>query len=57
MNDWWINEQNQFLVVEMKENLTERQEYILHTVFEGELAEDLGGLYRSTYENSNMEQM
>jgi len=50
-------EENQFLVVEMMQNLTEGQNYTLRTVFEGELAEDLGGLYRSTYENQNGESM
>ena len=54
-NSYWIHVENQYLVVELQQNLTSGKNYTLQTVFEGELAEDLGGLYRSTYVNADGE--
>ena len=53
----WQVEDNQYLVVQMNSNLIENEKYTLNTWFEGELAEDLGGIYRSTYENAEGKQM
>ncbi|XP_053575340.1 aminopeptidase N-like [Bombina bombina] len=39
----------QYLVVEVAENLQPGKQYSLHTVFQGELADDLAGFYRSEY--------
>ncbi|CAK8674728.1 unnamed protein product [Clavelina lepadiformis] len=48
-------EPNQFLVVEMSTKLVVGKNYTLSTVFMGELADDLGGLYRSSYTNEAKE--
>ncbi|XP_078487941.1 aminopeptidase N [Ciona intestinalis] len=49
----WLYNVNQYLIVEMQEGLVEGVNYTLHTKFVGELADDLTGLYRSTYTNSH----
>lgn len=57
MSTHMLYEENQFLVVTLDEELIEGQNYSLKTSFSGELAEDLGGLYRSSYENEDQEQV
>uniref|UniRef100_H2YEN6 Aminopeptidase n=1 Tax=Ciona savignyi TaxID=51511 RepID=H2YEN6_CIOSA len=48
----WLYDVNQYLVVELVEQMVGGGEYSLLTEFQGELADDLGGLYRSSYINS-----
>uniref|UniRef100_U3FZS8 Aminopeptidase n=4 Tax=Micrurus TaxID=8634 RepID=U3FZS8_MICFL len=45
----WLEEKTEYLVVKLKEKLQQDKTYYLHTVFTGELADDLAGFYRSTY--------
>uniref|UniRef100_A0A4W3JRV3 Aminopeptidase n=1 Tax=Callorhinchus milii TaxID=7868 RepID=A0A4W3JRV3_CALMI len=52
----WLETQTQFLVIELDDLLKADRRYSLHTVFEGKLADDLTGFYRSQYidENGNV---
>ncbi|XP_078493564.1 aminopeptidase N isoform X1 [Ciona intestinalis] len=52
VQQWWLYEPNQYLIVELQSNMTIGSSYTLITEFHGELADDLGGLYRSTYTNA-----
>uniref|UniRef100_A0A3Q1G4R8 Aminopeptidase n=1 Tax=Acanthochromis polyacanthus TaxID=80966 RepID=A0A3Q1G4R8_9TELE len=45
----WLQNETQYLVVQLKGDLTKGNYYILETTFEGELSDDLGGFYRSEY--------
>uniref|UniRef100_A0A8C6Y343 Aminopeptidase n=1 Tax=Naja naja TaxID=35670 RepID=A0A8C6Y343_NAJNA len=45
----WLEEKTEYLVVKLKEKLQKDKTYHLHTIFTGELADDLAGFYRSTY--------
>ncbi|CAB1323361.1 unnamed protein product [Coregonus sp. 'balchen'] len=45
----WLQLTTQFLVLELNGKLAEGASYQLDTVFVGELADDLGGFYRSVY--------
>ncbi|KAJ8344160.1 hypothetical protein SKAU_G00314890 [Synaphobranchus kaupii] len=45
----WLQKETQFLVVQLNGNLTAGLSYELYTEFQGELADDLGGFYRSEY--------
>ncbi|XP_035252401.1 alanyl (membrane) aminopeptidase b [Anguilla anguilla] len=45
----WLQEQTQYLVVQLNGKLTAGKSYELQTQFRGELADDLGGFYRSEY--------
>ncbi|XP_030623158.1 aminopeptidase N-like [Chanos chanos] len=45
----WFQETTQYLVVELQGKLTVGEKYKLYTEFVGELADDLGGFYRSEY--------
>ncbi|KAM4572960.1 aminopeptidase N-like [Odontesthes bonariensis] len=45
----WLNPVTQYLVVQLNGNLMKDHWYQLHTKFTGELADDLGGFYRSEY--------
>ncbi|XP_051808613.1 aminopeptidase N-like isoform X1 [Acanthochromis polyacanthus] len=45
----WLQNETQYLVVQLKGDLTKGNYYILETIFEGELSDDLGGFYRSEY--------
>ncbi|XP_007567583.1 aminopeptidase N-like [Poecilia formosa] len=45
----WLQKETQFLVLELDGKLVKGQKYRLDTVFTGELADDLGGFYRSEY--------
>lgn len=45
----WMQTKTQYLVIHLEGKLTVGQQYELHTEFVGELADDLGGFYRSEY--------
>jgi aminopeptidase N len=45
----WLQPTTQFLVLELNGKLAVGESYQLDTVFVGELADDLGGFYRSVY--------
>ncbi|XP_064191655.1 aminopeptidase N-like [Anguilla rostrata] len=45
----WLQVETQYLVVQLSGMLTVGQSYQLYTEFQGELADDLGGFYRSEY--------
>ncbi|XP_064168654.1 aminopeptidase N-like [Anguilla rostrata] len=45
----WLQEQTQYLVVQLNGKLTVGKSYELQTQFRGELADDLAGFYRSEY--------
>ncbi|XP_034540681.1 aminopeptidase Ey-like [Notolabrus celidotus] len=49
IKDAWTKADTQYLVVELDGNLMKGQKYQLYTIFTGELADDLGGFYRSEY--------
>ncbi|XP_029010285.1 alanyl (membrane) aminopeptidase b, tandem duplicate 1 isoform X2 [Betta splendens] len=46
----WLQNVTQYLVVQLDSKLTKGHKYTLATKFTGELADDLGGFYRSEYE-------
>ncbi|XP_066503401.1 aminopeptidase N-like [Hoplias malabaricus] len=45
----WLEVNTQYLVIQLSEKLEVGQNYWLYTEFQGELADDLGGFYRSEY--------
>uniref|UniRef100_UPI0037E9A504 aminopeptidase N-like isoform X2 n=1 Tax=Semicossyphus pulcher TaxID=241346 RepID=UPI0037E9A504 len=45
----WLQTETQYLVLELDSKLTKGHTYKLYTKFTGELADDLGGFYRSEY--------
>ncbi|XP_029378452.1 aminopeptidase N-like [Echeneis naucrates] len=45
----WLQTTTQYLVLELNGKLKKDQKYQLYTSFTGELADDLGGFYRSEY--------
>ncbi|KAM9376141.1 aminopeptidase Ey-like [Pholidichthys leucotaenia] len=45
----WLQNETQYLVLELDAKLIKNEKYQLHTDFRGELADDLAGLYRSEY--------
>nr|XP_020506937.1 aminopeptidase N-like [Labrus bergylta] len=45
----WLKVETQYLVLQLDGKLTKNQMYQLSTKFTGELADDLGGFYRSEY--------
>lgn len=45
----WSKDVTQYLVIQLNGKLMKDQEYRLYTEFAGELADDLGGFYRSEY--------
>lgn len=47
----WLQIPTQYLVVQLDGKLTKGQRYVLSTEFTGELADDLGGFYRSEYDD------
>ncbi|KAK7117381.1 hypothetical protein R3I94_022823 [Phoxinus phoxinus] len=52
--DWtMMYQKTQYMVIKLKESLTAGEIYELHTEFVGELADDLGGFYRSEYVDEN----
>ncbi|XP_012673803.1 alanyl (membrane) aminopeptidase b [Clupea harengus] len=57
ISESWLEVRTQYLVVKLKENLKAGQSYVLRTVFTGELADDLGGFYRSVYIEDGVEKV
>uniref|UniRef100_A0A3P8S2Y0 Aminopeptidase n=1 Tax=Amphiprion percula TaxID=161767 RepID=A0A3P8S2Y0_AMPPE len=53
----WLQNETQYLVVQLKGDLTKGNYYILETIFEGELADDLGGFYRSEYTENGVKKV
>uniref|UniRef100_A0A6Q2ZPR1 Aminopeptidase n=1 Tax=Esox lucius TaxID=8010 RepID=A0A6Q2ZPR1_ESOLU len=53
----WLQETTQYLVMQLNGNLTVGELYQLDTKFVGELANDLGGFYRSEYEEDGIEKV
>ncbi|GCC38452.1 hypothetical protein chiPu_0016966 [Chiloscyllium punctatum] len=51
LHRWWLHNKTQFLVIELSNPLSKGNHYSLHTQFEGALADDLRGFYRSNYVN------
>ncbi|XP_073724650.1 alanyl (membrane) aminopeptidase b, tandem duplicate 1 [Misgurnus anguillicaudatus] len=49
----WMQTKTQYMVIHLEDKLTAGESYELHTEFVGELADDLGGFYRSVYIDSN----
>uniref|UniRef100_A0A3B3Q832 Aminopeptidase n=1 Tax=Paramormyrops kingsleyae TaxID=1676925 RepID=A0A3B3Q832_9TELE len=54
INTTWLKLETQFLVIQLKGNLLHGKSYRLDTEFVGELADDLGGFYRSEYSEDNV---
>lgn len=50
----WLKEETQYLVLELNAALVKDQKYKLFTKFTGELADDLGGFYRSEYKENGV---
>uniref|UniRef100_A0A8C6WVT6 Aminopeptidase n=1 Tax=Neogobius melanostomus TaxID=47308 RepID=A0A8C6WVT6_9GOBI len=50
INKYWLQKVTQYLVIELDAKLKKDHMYRLSTDFVGELADDLGGFYRSEYE-------
>ncbi|XP_062403702.1 aminopeptidase Ey-like [Sardina pilchardus] len=57
ITETWLEVRTQYLVVRLNGNLKVGQRYVLHTVFTGELADDLGGFYRSVYMEDGVEKV
>uniref|UniRef100_A0A8C8M581 Aminopeptidase n=1 Tax=Oncorhynchus tshawytscha TaxID=74940 RepID=A0A8C8M581_ONCTS len=53
----WLQPTTQFLVLELNGKLAVGESYQLDTVFVGELADDLGGFYRSVYTEEGEEKV
>ncbi|KAM6973373.1 aminopeptidase N-like [Aplochiton taeniatus] len=53
----WLQSKTQYLVLQLDSNLIKGQSYQLHTEFVGELADDLGGFYRSVYTEDGVEKI
>lgn len=49
INSSWLQVKTQYLVLELNGKLTKGHWYQIYTEFTGELADDLGGFYRSEY--------
>ncbi|KAI1904521.1 hypothetical protein AGOR_G00006500 [Albula goreensis] len=49
IKETWLQVTTQYLVVQLNTKLTAGKSYQLFTEFQGELADDLGGFYRSVY--------
>ncbi|XP_078539360.1 aminopeptidase N-like isoform X2 [Lissotriton helveticus] len=49
----WLELPTEYLVVELDGNLAAGKQYLFHTEFTGELADDLAGFYRSEYMEGN----
>lgn len=45
----WLVERTEYLVLQLQSRLTVGTSYVLYTEFQGELADDLEGFYRSEY--------
>lgn len=53
----WLQSTTQYMVIELKEKLKAGQKYYLHSVFGGELADDLAGFYRSEYDEDGVKKV
>ncbi|XP_062922332.1 alanyl (membrane) aminopeptidase b, tandem duplicate 1 [Mobula hypostoma] len=53
VNDSWLQNNTQYLVVRLVDRLKPGANYFLHTKFTGRLDDDLRGFYRSQYELGN----
>ncbi|KAJ3594190.1 hypothetical protein NHX12_006521 [Muraenolepis orangiensis] len=53
----WVEVETQYLVVQLERSLEAGRSYLLYTEFVGELADDLGGFYRSTYKENGQEKI
>lgn len=49
MRTSWLQEKTEYLVIQLNGKLAVGKTYLLHTSFQGELADDLEGFYRSEY--------
>ncbi|XP_072519094.1 alanyl (membrane) aminopeptidase b, tandem duplicate 1 [Salminus brasiliensis] len=49
IKNYWLQVTTQYLVIQLNDNLKAGESYSLYTEFVGELADDLGGFYRSEY--------
>ncbi|KAI1889462.1 hypothetical protein AGOR_G00163120 [Albula goreensis] len=54
VKDTWLQVETQYLVVQLEGTLTVGRSYQLDTEFQGELADDLGGFYRSEYHEDDI---
>ncbi|KAG7275826.1 hypothetical protein CRUP_016766 [Coryphaenoides rupestris] len=57
VRDAWLEAETQYLVVRLEGSLKADRTYLLLTQFVGELADDLGGFYRSTYTEDGQEKI
>ncbi|KAI1889464.1 hypothetical protein AGOR_G00163140 [Albula goreensis] len=57
VKDTWLQVETQYLVVQLEGTLTVGRSYQLDTKFQGELADDLGGFYRSEYYEDNVKKV
>ncbi|KAK2853497.1 hypothetical protein Q5P01_006158 [Channa striata] len=53
----WLETPTQYLVIQLKSRLQAGSSYELFTEFVGELSDDLGGFYRSEYEEDGVEKV
>lgn len=53
ISDSWLEPVTQYMVLRLGAALAKGHRYTLHTKFTGELADDLGGFYRSEYVENN----
>ncbi|KAL6480692.1 hypothetical protein MHYP_G00117250 [Metynnis hypsauchen] len=53
----WMQVTTQYLVIQLNDNLKVGESYELFTEFLGELADDLGGFYRSVYTENGQEKV
>ncbi|XP_028841845.1 alanyl (membrane) aminopeptidase b, tandem duplicate 1 [Denticeps clupeoides] len=53
----WLQQETQYLVLQLTDVLKADQIYELYTEFQGELADDLGGFYRSVYTEDGVEKV
>uniref|UniRef100_A0A668AE60 Aminopeptidase n=1 Tax=Myripristis murdjan TaxID=586833 RepID=A0A668AE60_9TELE len=53
----WLKIETQYLVIQLDGKLVKDQRYHLYTEFTGELADDLGGFYRSEYTENGVDKV
>ncbi|XP_012723064.2 aminopeptidase N [Fundulus heteroclitus] len=53
----WLQTETQYLVLQLDGKLVKGQRYQLYTEFTGELADDLGGFYRSVYTENGVQKV
>ncbi|KAH0620152.1 hypothetical protein JD844_014785 [Phrynosoma platyrhinos] len=54
ITETWLQEDTEYLVVQLRDPLERNKSYELHSIFVGELADDLAGFYRSEYQEDGM---